>query len=105
MPFRGAGAPTLTQDELVDKVGIVGDFHVEQFDLTDREQRVAYEAIMTRAHNGWYHVVHCDRSQPMIRVVEWVQRYAELSPTASEAARSAADVPAGIARPGPFAAR
>lgn len=42
---------------------------------------------MTRAANHWYQVLFVERTG-MKRIVEWVQRYGELSPAAKDAARS-----------------
>jgi hypothetical protein len=84
-PFRGAGAPLLGRDEIDEFVETHGDFHYGEFDLNVPEQCRQYCDIMTRAYNGWYAVqyVHREDSEGRrLRIVEWVQRYNELSPAA-----------------------
>lgn len=77
----------MTKDELENSVEVVSDFHVKEFDLTIEEDKKKYEEIMTRSANHWYQVVFVERNG-MKRIVEWVQRYGELSPAAKDAARS-----------------
>ena len=85
LPFRGAGAPLVTDEEFDRFVETTGDFHVNEFDLAVPEERKQYEEIMTKAFNGWYVVYYVERKD-LKRIVEWVQRYNELSPSAREAA-------------------
>jgi len=80
-PLRSPIAPLLTREELMELTQISGDYYVEEFDLTNEQQKQRYCEIMTRAYNGWYAVIYVER-QGTQRIVEWVQRYNELSPQA-----------------------
>lgn len=85
LPFRGAGAPLLGRDEIDEFVETHGDYHYGEFDLNIPEQCQQFCEIMTRAYNGWYAVPYVHREDgngKRLRIVEWVQRYNELSPAA-----------------------
>jgi hypothetical protein len=85
LPFRGPAAPLLTRDELENMVEIHHDYHCETFDLTDPEQKARYVHVMTRVVNGWYIVHKSTEPTPTTRILEWSQRYGELSPSAKAA--------------------
>jgi hypothetical protein len=88
LPYRGPMAPNLTRDELETLVEVHHDYHVEEFDLKDQEQKAAYIKVMTRVVNGWY-VLHKNlEPTPTTRVLEWSQRYGELSPAVRAALAS-----------------
>jgi hypothetical protein len=81
IPFRGTSVPLATQEELDTGVDTAADFHVEEFDLTKLEQREKYVWVMNRVANGWFTLYRELCPTPMTRVLEWLQRYHELSPT------------------------
>lgn len=90
LPVRSRGAPTLTQAEY-DDVEVTHDFHSEDFDLSNEEQRARYVGIMDRIVNGWYVLVY--RTEPtrlpdgrLVVYVEWSQRYGVVGPQAQQRA-------------------
>jgi hypothetical protein len=92
VPFRGAHAPTLTEDELQTQVGLSYDFNCDIFDLSDKDQRARYRWVMDRIVNRWFVLHKVERAlvaaeKTVIVYLEWSQRYGELSPSA-RAARS-----------------
>ena len=89
LPFRGPQAPLLTRDEVEQLVEIHHDYHVQEFDLRDEEQRRHYIRVMERVVNGWYVLHKSMEPSPMTRILEWTQRYGELAPGAKAAAAAA----------------
>jgi len=90
VPFRGAFAPTLTQNELESEVDVQYDYHSEFFDLLDPEQKVKFDWVMDRIVNGLFthHFVcrNVDHEKGRVTVyIEWSQKYAQLSPQARAA--------------------
>jgi len=61
LPFRGAAAPTYTEDEFQDRVVRVADPKNGTFDTGDEEQNKQYLAVLDGIANGWFQLIHIDR--------------------------------------------
>jgi|JI10StandDraft_1071094.scaffolds.fasta_scaffold264021_1 hypothetical protein len=80
-PFRGV--PSLMRDEEFEARTIrVSDAKVQMFDLSKPEHLATYQTILDRAANGWYRIIHVDRTWApekthMMVYVEWAEQYIE----------------------------
>lgn len=82
-PYRGAFAPSYTQDEHETKLVRVADPQAEVFDLADPEQKAAYLLVLDGCVNGWYQCLYrkriFDRKNPKraFMHIEWVEYFME----------------------------
>jgi hypothetical protein len=81
-PFRGQ-AETLRKQDL-DRVEVVTDFCVRNFDLSDADDLLAYHEVMDRVVAGWYRLFMrrfwTDAATGDTKVyVEWGQQYNQLA--------------------------
>jgi hypothetical protein len=79
VPFRGAYAPMMTEEEFEQRAVRVADFHNDYFDTTEQAQNQAYVTTMDAIANGWFQLVHIERHINGTRVhyVEWIEYYLE----------------------------
>lgn len=84
-PFRGGFAPLLKDDEYENLAHRVCDAHVEQFNLSNEEERSRYQQILDCAANQWFTILFIDRqydkdAKSWVVLIEWAEWYMEISP-------------------------
>lgn len=84
LPFRGATAPFLTDEEYESRVVTVADARNAMFDTTVKEQNQQYLDVMECCLNGWFRLLHIERfwtgpdgKKTTRHYVEWVEYYKE----------------------------
>jgi hypothetical protein len=86
IPFRSAnGEVPLLKPHEYEKLQVVGDFHVGQFDLTDADHLANYIWVRDREANGLFKIVFMQRFWDSLRCrmivyIEWVQLVSQLPP-------------------------
>ena len=93
VPFRGAIAPMLREEEYEVRAIRVCDAKVRTFDMSEPDDAAAYRDVLDRVMNGWYTITHTQRNwdpdkKCMIVYVEWVEQYMEDSRTYMPGART-----------------
>lgn len=84
-PLRNMSKNLLTRQELDENIAEAFDFHRERFRMWVPEEVEKYCEIRDRAANGWYQIIHLERTsvqQPngeteQIIFIEWLQVYGE----------------------------
>lgn len=89
MPVRGQ-VGLIKERELEESVEVAYDFHCDEFDLSDPEQRDRYVKIMDRIVNGWYVQRFCDNYIDEVTKkrkvwLEWCQQYGQINPRSQSA--------------------
>lgn len=79
VPFRGAFAPMMTEDEYEVRAVRVGDYRTGFFDVRDTEQTKLFQDVMECCINGWFQMMYIERfwNQTNCHYVEWVEYYME----------------------------
>lgn len=79
LPFRGHGAPMLTEDEFETRVNRVADAKNGFFDTHNPAENAKFLQICEAACNGWYRIVYLERfwRKTTKHYVEWVEYYLE----------------------------
>lgn len=79
LPFRGHGAPMLTDDEFETRVTRVADAKNGFFDTHDPAENAKFLQIFEAACNGWYRIVYLERfwRKTTKHYIEWVEYYLE----------------------------
>jgi hypothetical protein len=83
LPYRGAFAPMLTEEEHEDRLVRVGDPQHEVFDLSDPDQKAAYLQVVDGIINGWFKCLYrrmlTSKKNPKKAYVriEWVEYFME----------------------------
>jgi hypothetical protein len=82
LPFRGASAPLLKEEEYADRVVRVNDFKNATFDTSNPEQNAEYCRVMDSVANSWFNLIHIDRHRKpddngYLIYMEWVEPFLE----------------------------
>jgi hypothetical protein len=84
IPVRGTRAPLLRDEEIDTDYELQGDFHCQEFNMSDVEDRKQYMRIMDRVAAAWYIRVRDlpwrDPATGRLYIyLEWVQKYNALN--------------------------
>ncbi len=77
VPFRGAGAPILSEEEYEHRVVRVSDFQFDFFDVAKPDEAKRFKDVWDCVLSGWFQFVHLERfHQGTTRhYMEWVEFY------------------------------
>lgn len=79
LPFRGAYAPSMPEEEYEARVVRVADARNAFFDTLDATQNKLYLDVIECVANGWFRLIHLERfwKGSTQHYVEWLEYYME----------------------------